>query len=119
MSYEWKNNLACKATYVINTDYLDQLESILIPFDEAADYKIEYMTSYPSDAGIRIREKWAQKMSSKFIKYVFKIYDIRQQIENSNIRNWYNDLWVIYENGEKTLTDIAEVTDKHCKFIDE
>lgn len=119
MAYEWKENQACKASYVILENLLDQFEELLVPFKGAGSYKVEFMTGYPDDASPKIREKWAKKISAKFIQYVLKFYDVKKEREDDSIRDWYDDTWPLFKNGKKTLTHIAEVLDKHCKFNDE
>jgi hypothetical protein len=119
MSYTWKNNQACKATYVIHTEFLDQIEPVLVPIEKAGEYKVEFMTSFPDDASDKIKEKWAKKISAKLIQYVIKYYDVEPEKETTTVRKWHDDTWPLYKNGDKTLTDIAEVMDKHCKFNDE
>lgn len=119
MSYQWKNNLACKATYVINTEILEQIDTILVPFDTAGDYKVEFMTSFPNDASDKIKEKWAKKISAKFIQYAIKYYDVKPEKETTTVRQWHDETWSLYKDDAKTLKDIAEIMDKHCKFNDE
>lgn len=119
MSYEWKNNLACKATYVILEDMLEQIDGLLVPQSQAGNYKIEYLTSFPDDASGKIKEKWSKKISSKFIQYVLKLYDVRKERSSDTIRAWHKDTWPIFNDGDKTLTELAGVLDSYCKFSDE
>ncbi len=119
MAYEWKNNIACKATYAILEGPLDQIDEILVPQDKAGDYKIAYFSNYPDDASSKIKEKWARKISAKFVQYVLKFYDVRKEKPTDTISKWHNDTWPVFKDGDKTLTDLAAVLDKHCKFSDE
>lgn len=119
MAYEWKNNLACKATYVILEDLLDQIDKVQAPQDEAGDYKIEYLTSYPDDASNKIKEKWAKQISAKFIQYTLKLYDVKKERSTDSLHQWQKETWPVFKDGDKTLSDLAEVLDKYCKFSDE
>ncbi len=119
MTYKWKDNLACKATYVILEDLLDQFEEILVPRKTAGNYKVEFFTNYPDDASSKLKEKWAKKIAAKFIQYVLKFYDVRKQTSSTTVKKWYKETWPIFKDGNNTLTDLAETLDKHCKFSDE
>lgn len=121
MAYKWSSNLACVSTYKIleRDDRLDQFEEVLVSFDEAKDYKVEYLTFFPNGAKKSIKLKAAKQIASKFIYYTLKDYSPRKENKSQTLKKWHKELYDAFALGNKTLADIAAIQDKYGKFKDE
>ncbi|TQV87576.1 hypothetical protein [Aliikangiella coralliicola] len=122
MAYKWRKNLACFSTYRVleRDDRLDQFEEELVPLDKSAGkYKVSYMAFYPDDGSPKVKEKAARNIAVKFIRFTIKDYKPKKEETSQTLKKWHGELTNLFKDGDKTLTDIAEVQDEYCKFKDE
>jgi hypothetical protein len=120
--YEWGDKLACVATYTVleGDRFLDQFEDAEIPFDEAGKLKIGKLRFYPHTTNNpNILEMLSLGVARAFLKDVTKTYSSRKEDPAMKSATLIRDTAKIFEDEEKTLTDLAAVVDKFIRFQDE
>jgi hypothetical protein len=119
MTYNWKNNPACVATYNVleGDNFLDQFEDVDFPFSEAGAVKLENLRYYPkTTANANILEVLALNMSRDFLRYIVKTYTVSKENKAESSAEIIDALATIFKDGSKTVADLAEATDRHVKF---
>jgi hypothetical protein len=122
MPYQWKNNLACVATYKIleGDKFLDQFEDIDISFDDAADVKLGTLRYFPqTTSNENILEILSIEMGRKFLTHLVKTYTVEKQEASDNPGKIVKKFATIFRSPEKTIRDLAEAVDGRIKFPDE
>lgn len=122
MSYQWKRNLCCIGTYKTLSDNskLDQFEEEDISFESAAVVKMNQLRYFlHTTTTQQALEHAALQMAMSFLNDFSKNYVLTKQKKELQTAAFYRDLASIFQNGEKTIKELAELMDKYVKFTDE
>ena len=122
MSYEWKNNLACIATYKVleGDDKLDQFEESNLSFSDAGSKKMGELRYYPkTTANASIVSSVAYGIARRFVKLVVKNYSVRKESSQVDSSDIISGIASVFEGKNKTICDLAEKVDSLIKFSDE
>jgi hypothetical protein len=120
--YAWKENNACVATYkVLEGDhFLDQFEDADIPFATAGPVKLGTLRYFPKTTdNPQILEVLGIEMARKFLTYVLKVFTVSKENPAESSADILLALAGVFQDGGKTLLDLAAVTDQNLKFPDE
>lgn len=121
-TYEWKENLACVATYnVLEGDkFLDQFEDASIPFSKAADVAMGTLRYYPkTTTNSAIIELLSLEIAREFLKFITKVYTVEKENTNTASTEIITSIAAVFKDSKKTVKELAEIVDKHIKFPDE
>lgn len=121
-TYAWKENNACTATYkVLEGDkFLDQFEDADIPFAKAASVKLKTLRYFPkTTTNQQIIEVLSLEIARQFVTYIVKIFTVSKQNSAASSATIISSIAKMFEDGEKTIKDLAEVVDAAIKFPDE
>lgn len=122
MSYQWKNNLCCIGTYktLVDNSKLDEFEEEDILFESAADVKMNQLRYYLHITTTQqALQHAALQMAMSFLNNFSQNYLLTKQKKELQTAAFYRDLASIFQSGEKTIKDLAELMDKYVKFSDE
>lgn len=121
MSYTWKNNLACLATYKIleRDDRLNQFDELYLPFSNAGSFKIASLPFYPLLPSNELRLGALQHFAAKFIQYLFNDYVIKKQNQDITTEKLFKDVVACLGTDNATLADLAGTLDDDICFPDE
>lgn len=120
MSYDWKNNLACQATYRIlsGRNKMDQFDPEDHPIGEAGSVKLKDLrfriTSTDAFDGFEARQT-----ALLFFKALRDDYSPQKENREMTSNQFILALVELFESDEKNLTDLAATVDNFCKFEDE
>ncbi|AQQ66375.1 MULTISPECIES: hypothetical protein [Microbulbifer] len=120
MSYEWRNNLACLATYKIlsGQNKMDQFDSEDYPLAQAGDLKLKNLrfriTSTSNFDGYE-----AKPTALMFFRALRDDYSPKKEQREMTSEQFLGELIELFASDEKTLTDLASTVDRFCKFEDE
>ena len=120
--YEWRENLACVATYkILESDkFLDQFEDADIPFNKAGSVKLGKLRYYPKTTqNADIIEMLALEIARKFLTYVSKMYTITKQDSQKTSAGIIQAVADVFVDSQKTIAELAGVVDDNIKFPDE
>ncbi len=120
--YEWRENLACVATYKIleGDKFLDQFEDAAIPFNKAGSVKLGDLRYFPKTTqNTNIIQMLALEMARKFLTYVVKTYTVSKEDPKKTTAAVIMALAEIFADPKKTIAQLAEVIDNNAKFPDE
>ncbi|AOS96546.1 hypothetical protein AUP74_01082 [Microbulbifer aggregans] len=120
MSYQWKNNLACQATYKIlsGRNKMDQFDPEDYSLAEAGELKLRDLrfriTSTDAFDGFE-----AKQTALLFFKALRDDYSPKKENREITSNQFVLTLVELFRSDEKTLTDLAATVDEFCKFEDE
>lgn len=120
--YSWRENQACVATYkVLEGDmFLDQFELSDISFSAAATVKMQDLRYFPNTTNNPdLVEVLSLEITRKFVKHLVKIFTIKKQNANHSSAEIIRSIAQVFEDGEKTIVELAAVVDEKIKFPDE
>jgi hypothetical protein len=122
MAYQWNKNLCCIGTYKTLSDNskLDQFEEEDVSFESASEIKMNQLRYYlhtttNKDALQHVR----LQMAMSFLNNFSQNYVLTKQKKALQTADMYRDLASIFQDGEKTINELAELMDKYVKFEDE
>lgn len=121
-NYTWKENLCCIATYktLEGNTTLDEFEETHIPFNKAPTVKMKNLRYYPqSTNNPDIIEMIAHQEARRYFKFLITYYVVKKELNETQLWQIISALSDVFKNGDKTILDLAEVTDIHLKFSDE
>lgn len=121
-SFEWKENLACMATYnVLEGDqFLDQFEDTDIPFEDAGDTALGTLRYFPkTTSNPQIIKVISLEIARSFLQTLLKVFTVRKEDPSVSTPKTLKAIASVFENPKKTIADLAELVDKHVKFPDE
>ncbi len=121
-TYEWKENNACVATYkVLEGDkFLDQFEDADIPFAKAGSVKLKTLRYYPRTTdNPNIIEVLSLEMARNFLTHIVKVFTVSKQNPTASSGDIISAIADVFADGDRTIKDLAEVTDANIKFPDE
>jgi hypothetical protein len=120
--YIWKKNLCCIATYktLEGNSTLDEFEEVHISFDAAPTVTMKELRYYPqSTTNSDIIEMLAHQEARAYFKLLVTHYVVKKELGKTQIWEIISAFSKIFRNGDKTILDLAELTDLHLKFSDE
>ncbi len=121
-TYEWRNNLACVATYNIleGGKFLDQFEDVDTPFAKAGTLKLNKLRYFPrTTTNPVLLEMAATTLARSFLVHLGKTFTNRKQDRSKASQDIVDALSAIFADGSKTLCDVAETVDAMFQFPDE
>ncbi len=121
MPYEWKENLACLATYkmLAGAANLDQFAESEYPFATAKNITMYNLRFYPKTTNNPdIIEVLSYEIARKFFKLLHEQYAIKLEDQISS-QQVITDIANIFANPGKMIVDLAETVDGLIKFEDE
>jgi hypothetical protein len=121
MAYEWRQNMACVATWTImqSPKFLNQFDGA---FDKSADKKMSEMRYFPKITGglsPDMMKGLALGMAQQFIVDLVGSFTKLKQNRGTDSADLIRTLAAVFSNGDKTMTDLAEAVDSIAKFPDE
>jgi hypothetical protein len=120
--FEWKENMACVATYNIleGENFLDQFEDADIPFDEAAKVPMGKLRYFPkTTTNAEIIRLLSLQIAQRFLTDLVKTFTVKKEMPAKATGDTITELAVIFADKKKTIRDLAEVVDENVKFPDE
>lgn len=122
MEFKWQKNYACTCTFAVlrNKDMLNQ-KGIPTDFDAAGKTKLKDLTYYPqTSSDSTLIENQATMVANSFVAHVHELGVVKSlQDVTKTMKDIKIKLKPIFEDGEKTLTDVAAQLDKSFLFYDE
>jgi len=121
-SFEWKENMACVATYKIleGEEFLDQFEDADVPFEDADELTMGKLRYFPKTTGnAAIIELLSLQIAQRFLTDLVKTFTVKKEMPSRKTSVTITDLVAIFEDKDKTVLELAEVVDEHVKFPDE
>jgi len=121
-SFEWKENMACVATYKIleGEEFLDQFEDADVPFEDADELTMGKLRYFPKTTGnAAIIELLSLQIAQRFLTDLVKTFTVKKEMPSRKTSVTITDLAAIFEDKDKTVLELAEVVDEHVKFPDE
>lgn len=120
--YEWRENMACVATYNIleGENFLDQFEDADIPFSDAPDVPMERLRYYPkTTANAEIIRLLSLQIAQRFLTDLVKTFTVRKEMPEKETSATIKELAGIFADKKATILDLAETVDGNVKFPDE
>jgi hypothetical protein len=120
--FEWKENMACVATYKIleGENFLDQFEDADIPFDEAAEVPMGRLRYFPkTTANAEIIRLLSLQIAQRFLTDLVKTFTVKKEMPRKATSDTIVELAAVFANNKKTILDLAKVVDDNVKFPDE
>jgi len=120
--FEWKENMACVATYKIleGDKFLDQFEDADIAFKDAGDVKLGTLSYFPrTTTNAEIIDLAGLEMSRMFFKHLSKTFTIKKEDAQDESAAIILAVGAVFKDPEKTIKDLAQVVDDRIKFPDE
>lgn len=120
--YTWCENQACVATYnVLEGDmFLDQFDDLNIPFSEAAAVKMRELRYFPQTTNNpNLLEILSLETARKFVRCLQRVFTVSRQDRRNSSADIVKSIANIFENGDKTILDLARVVDQKIKFPEE
>jgi hypothetical protein len=121
VSYAWRNNNACVATYkVLSSDiFLDQFEGSDIPFDAAGAVALGSLRYFPKTTiNPEIVSVLSMEIARRYVGCVTKLYTVNAE-KGSNSAAVVAAIAAVLANPKLTIADLAAVTDSQIRFPDE
>ena len=121
MSYQWKDNIACKAVYetMSRQDRMNQFDKNLVPFAKAGNYKIADLKYFPRAGDIDERKAAAHGFCDGFLEYLLSDYSVTWEVSGEDIKQIVQEIVDLLSTADKTLTDLAALLDIKFKYADE
>lgn len=121
MAYEWKQNMACVATWTImqSPKFLNQFDS---NFEKSADKKMSEMRYFPKIAGgisPTMMKGLSLGMAQQFIIDLVGSFTKLKQNKDDDSADLHRKLAAVFAKGDATMTDLAAAVDAIAKFPDE
>jgi hypothetical protein len=119
--FEWRENLACIATYkVLEGDgFLDQFEDADLPFAKAATVKLGTLRYFPkTTSNPDLIEVLSFEIARRFIAILTKVFTVKKEKANSSAEI-IAALAEVFADPNMTIKDLAEVVDENVRFLDE
>jgi hypothetical protein len=120
--YQWKDNMACVATYTIleGDKFLDQFEDTVVPFSKAGALSIGKLRYYPkTTSNINIIGLLALQVAQRFLTELAKTFTVKKELPTKATSKTIEELAAVFASKTKTLRDLAEIVDNNVKFPDE
>ena len=118
-SFTWGNTMPCVATYKIleGDKFLDQFEDASVAFEDAGTITIGSLRFFPHVTdNSDILELLADQMARKFLVLVQKTFTIKKHDPNESDADLIDAVAAVFEDKDKTLTDLAEVVSQQTDF---
>jgi hypothetical protein len=122
MAYQWNKNLCCIGTYKTLSDNskLDQFEEEDVSFESASEIKMNQLRYYlHTTTNKDALQHVGLQMAMSFLNNFSQNYVLTKQKKALQTADMYRDLASIFQDGEKTINELAELMDKYVKFEDE
>lgn len=120
--FEWKENMACVATYNIleGENFLDQFEDANVPFADAGDLTMGKLRYFPkTTANAQMIRLLSLQIAQQFLTDLVKTYTVKKELPEKTTGATITELAKVFADGDKTVLELAEVVDENVKFPDE
>ncbi len=116
--YKWRENPACVATYnLLGDKFLDQFETDDTPFKDAGALKLEELLYFlHTTANARIRAARARRIARKLLTLLTGTYTVGWEAPGTQNDDVFFATAAVFEDGSKTLTDVAALIDGYFRF---
>lgn len=116
--YEWRENLACIATYKILEQFLDEFDDVA--FEDAAALKVKKLRFFPKvTTNPNIIRVLAIEKARNFLRHLVRNYVVTEEDKKIKSAVYIRKIAAVLGDGNKTVKDLAEVVDGLIKFEDE
>lgn len=119
MAYEWKENMACRATWTILTSpkFMNQFKGEFVASKGKTMGEMRYWPNIAMKPEVMEGIAWA--MGQRFIAHLVATYTKKKQNKMDESADIIQKVADVFRKNTATVTDLAEVVDSVALFPDE